>query len=222
LLLNKVYLKQSKLPAKGCVIWMHGLGADASDMAGLADYPSLQALPLNHLFMTASVRPVTINAGMSMRAWYDIVGTSLTDREDKEGILESQGQIIEVIKDQIKSGFQEEQIILAGFSQGGAMALYTALHSEMNLGGVIALSAYLPLALECRSVLPKDTPIFIGLGRYDSVVLPTWTNTSSQWLQINGYNKLTQKDYAMEHAICPQEIQDVAAWLQSLFSGVEQ
>lgn len=201
---------------------MHGLGADGSDMAGIASYPALESLPLNHVFMNAEIRPVTINGGVSMRAWYDIVGLTSSDREDKQGILQSQAQIMTVIQEQIEAGFREEQIILAGFSQGGAMSLYTALHSERNLGGVIALSAYLPLALESKPILSKDTPIFIGSGRFDTVVLPAWTEQSSLWLQKEGYTRVTQHDYPMEHSICPQEIEDISIWLQSWLEGVKE
>jgi phospholipase/carboxylesterase len=206
-------VNENQSPTQGCIIWMHGLGADASDMAGLAAHPSIAALPFTHIFIDAPVRPVTINAGMKMRAWYDIIGFELSDREDKEGILQSQAQIFEVINAQLNAGFQADQIMLAGFSQGGAMALRTALHCNLPLAGVIALSAYLPLALECNPVLSRNTPIFLGLGQFDPVVIPQWTEISARWLAANDYTQITLQQYPMEHAICSEEINDVASWL---------
>jgi phospholipase/carboxylesterase len=220
-LVLKFHLKESPLPAKACVIWMHGLGADASDMAGLAAQLPLANLALRHVFIDAPVRPVTLNAGMLMRAWYDILGMQLTSREDKPGILTSQNQILEVIQSQLDAGFTEEQIVLAGFSQGGAMALRTALHCKMNLAGVIALSSYLPLAGECQPDLKKDTPIFMGYGQFDPLVLPDWTLQSSQWLAANNYQQLTLKRYPMEHSICMEEINDVYNWLNTQVLGVQ-
>jgi phospholipase/carboxylesterase len=213
------YLKDPKSPAQACVIWMHGLGADASDMAGLAEQPSIAQLPLRHVFVDAPVRPVTLNAGMPMRAWYDILGMKLTDREDKQGILESEQHILAMIDSQLQAGFSPEQIVLAGFSQGGAMALYTALHSERKLGGVIALSSYLPLALQCKPILASKTPFFLAGGSYDPMVLPTWTEQSKDWLLDKGYHNITWHQYPMEHSICAQEVLDIARWLSTNLTG---
>ncbi|WP_115303978.1 alpha/beta hydrolase [Legionella beliardensis] len=201
---------------------MHGLGADGSDMASLAAMQPIANLALEHICLDAPVRAVTLNAGMHMRAWYDIVGLALTDREDREGILQSSNQIMDVINEQVRAGFAPENIVLAGFSQGGAMALYTALHCHLPLAGVIALSAYLPLALECKPVMAKDTPIFLGSGLYDPLVLPVWTAQSKDWLMANGFNNITWKQYPMEHAICPTEIQDIANWLASQIKGAQR
>jgi len=220
-LLN-VYSQDPQQNAKACVIWMHGLGADASDMAGLAKHPALARLPVRHVFIDAPVRPVTINGGMSMRAWYDIVGVTLNDREDEVGIKQSQLSINQVIAEQIKTaGFRSDQIVLAGFSQGGAMALYSALHSPLPLAGVIALSAYLPLARVCQPTLPLQTPFFMGSGLYDPIVLPQWTKQCAQWLHLQGFTQITSTEYAMEHSICPDEIRDVTHWLSELVEGVQ-
>ena len=209
----------NNLPLHGCIIWMHGLGADASDMAGLSEQAPIARLGLTHVFLDAPVRQVTINAGMRMRAWYDIVGMELTDREDKAGISQSQAQILEVIDAQMKAGFRAEEIFLAGFSQGGAMALYTAIHSNLPLGGIISLSAYLPMARECKPVLQKSTPIFMGFGQYDQIVIPEFTQVTKQWLTSAGYNQITLKQYPMEHSICGEEIMDVANWLSIQLRG---
>lgn len=211
---------KNNLSHQGCVIWMHGLGADSSDMVGLAQQPPLAKLSLEHVCIDAPVRAVTINAGMKMRAWYDIVGMELTDREDKPGILQSQSLILDVIDAQIKAGFRAEDIFLAGFSQGGAMALYTAIHCTLPLAGVIALSSYLPMAWDCKSVLQKNTPIFMGYGQYDQLVLPEFTKVSKQWLVSSGYDQITLRSYPMEHSICGEEIADVANWLSIQLRGV--
>lgn len=207
-----VYVKDPQQQAQACVIWMHGLGADAQDMAGLAAQLPVN-IPICHVSIDAPVRPVTINNRMPMRAWYDIAGVKLTDREDSEGIGQSESLIRQVIDNQRSAGFASEQIFLAGFSQGGAMALYTGLQMDVPLGGIITLSAYLPLAAVCKMSLHKDTPIFAACGQYDSVVLPAWTKQSIDNLRSRGFKKITWHEYPMEHAICAEEISDLARWL---------
>lgn len=199
---------------------MHGLGADASDMKGLSMAPPIADLNLHHVCLDAPIRPVTLNSGMKMRAWYDIVGLQRSDREDKQGILDSEIEIRKVIDEQLAAGFLPGQIVLAGFSQGGAMALYTALHANLPLGGVISLSSYLPLFLECKSHLPKNTPFFLASGQFDSLVLPAFTRHTEQWLAASGYTEVTSCNYPMEHSICPKEVQDIAAWLLRHLTGV--
>lgn len=211
MLLN-VYIKEPQQPAQACVIWMHGLGADAQDMAGLATQLPV-TVAIRHVFIDAPVRPVTINNHMPMRAWYDIVGMQLTDREDQAGILQSESMIRQVIDEQLAEGFVSEQIFLAGFSQGGAMALFTGLQMTMPLAGIIALSAYLPLAAVCRMSLDNSTPIFAAVGQYDPIVLPAWTKQSIASLESRGFKHITWHEYPMEHAICAEEITNLAQWL---------
>lgn len=211
--------KETRTTQSGCVIWMHGLGADSSDMSGLAMHPRLSSLGLQHIFLDAPLRPVTFNAGLHMQAWYDIYSLTRIDKEDKQGILESEAEITAVIDKQIAAGFLPQQIILAGFSQGGAIALYTALHSKRPLGGVISLSAYLPLAMECQAVVDKKTPFFIGFGQFDTVVVPELTKRTEQWLMQSGYSNITMKSYTMEHSICNEEINDIAHWLSAHLKG---
>ncbi|KTC91796.1 MULTISPECIES: alpha/beta hydrolase [Legionella] len=213
-----VYIKKPEQQADACVIWMHGLGADASDMASLAEQLIVDSVALRHVFLDAPIRPVTLNNGLSMRAWYDISGMKLTDREDREGILQSEEFIRQVIDSQIEEGFTTEQIFLAGFSQGGAMALYTALHMTSPLAGVIALSAYLPLADQCKTNLPKETPIFVAGGQYDPIVLPMWTKQSAEWLTAAGYSVSTH-NYLMEHSVCAEELNDLSSWLSVQAKG---
>ena len=207
-----VYIKEPQQPAQACVIWMHGLGADAQDMAGLAEQLSVSA-PIRHVFIDAPVRPVTLNNHMPMRAWYDIVGMKLTDREDREGILQSEGLIRQVIDAQMASGFASEQIFLAGFSQGGAMALFTGLQLTIPIAGIIALSAYLPLASECKIAIDPKTPIFAACGRHDPMVLPAWTQLAFDGLRQRGFQQIKFHEYAMAHAICADEITDLSQWL---------
>ena len=192
---------------------MHGLGADASDMMGLAEQFDTQDVAIRHVFIDAPTRPVTLHGGMIMPAWYDILGMELVDREDKPGIEQSELLIREVMESQLNDGFESNQIFLAGFSQGGAMALHTALHTSTRLGGVIALSAYLPLAAHNQPKLDKNTPFFIASGQFDSLVLPLWTKKSEDWLFASGYVDISSHHYPMEHSICVEEIKDISLWL---------
>lgn len=212
-------MKEPQAPAQACVLWMHGLGADASDMVGLADQLLATDVALRHVFINAPMRPVTLNNGMVMPAWYDILGMELIDRQDKAGIEQSEEIIRRVMDEQLQDGFSYEQIFLAGFSQGGAMALHTALHTSGRLGGVIALSAYLPLADHNRPVLDKQTPIFMGSGQFDPLVLPKWVDMSKDWLLNNGYTHLSSHHYPMEHSVCMDEIRDISLWLSQQVPG---
>lgn len=214
-----VYVKEPTKPAQACVIWMHGLGADASDMAGLADELRLGELAVRHVFMNAPMRKVTLNGGMVMPAWYDIQGTRLVDREDKEGIEQSEQQIRQVMHEQFQQGFLPSQVFLAGFSQGGAMALHTALTTPETLGGVIALSAYLPLSQHTQPVLKQSTPFFMGAGSFDPLVLPQWSMQSKEWIINHGYESVTYHQYPMEHSICMEEINDLSQWLLNRING---
>lgn len=204
---------ESQEPAKSCVIWLHGLGADASDMIGLAQHLPVINKALRHVFIDAPQRPVTLNGGMVMSAWYDILGLELVDRSDKQGIEQSTIIIRQVIDTQLKDGIELDKIILAGFSQGGAMALHTALNTSGRLAGVIALSAYLPLINDLQPVLSQATPIFMGGGQFDSLVLPKWTQASREWLISKGYENLSYHQYPMDHSICLEEIKDIGVWL---------
>jgi phospholipase/carboxylesterase len=209
-------------PEKACIIWLHGLGADSSDMVGLAGQLRVPAGSCKSVFLDAPIRPVSINNGMRMRAWYDIVGSELTDREDEPGICQSQQQIMTAVDEQIAAGFTAQQIFLAGFSQGGAMALYSALQQKNALGGVIVLSAYLPLARQACALLAKKTPLFLACGRFDPIVLPGWTQETLKWLEAHGYTNVAWHEYAMQHAICHEEMADLSCWLHAQIEGIEQ
>lgn len=206
------YVKEPSQPAEACVIWMHGLGSNPEDMAGLAGELRL-TVPVRHVFMEAPVRPVTLNGGMRMRAWYDIVGLTLNDRQDRDGVLSSEALIREIIHQQLADGFLPKQIFLAGFSQGGAMALFTGVRAPDLIGGVICLSAYLPLTADCDGELSHHWPVFVGSGLHDTLVLPCWTALMVQWLHGHGFNQVSCHEYPMDHAVCTEEVCDVTAWL---------
>lgn len=207
-----VYTHEPEQPAKACVIWMHGLGADAQDMMGLAtQLPTNE--PIRHVFMNAPIRPVTINNGMAMRAWYDILGLTAAVREDKAGIMESEQRIHDVIESQKRDGFKSHQLFLAGFSQGGAMALFTGLQMPADLGGIIALSGYLPLGQACCMRQNKSVPLFMAGGTFDPVIVPAMMKQSIDWMHVQGYTQIVSYEYPMEHAVCAQEIDDLAVWL---------
>lgn len=207
-----IYIKEPRKPAQACVIWMHGLGSDAQNMVGLANQLPI-TVSLRQVCLKAPIRPVTLNNGMLMSAWYDIVGLSLMDREDHVGLKQSAQIIQKAIDEQIDEGFSEEQIFLAGFSQGGAMALFTGLQMTKPLGGIIALSAYLPLASECTIQLDPITPIFLAAGVYDSLVLPAWSRQCADIVREQGFQHVSWHEYPMEHSICAEEVGDLAQWL---------
>lgn len=215
-----VIIKEPENRAQACMIWLHGLGANASDMIGLVDQLRVKDVALRHVFLDAPLRPVTLNGGMVMPAWYDIVGMDLVHREDKVGIEQSATRIEQTIKAQCEEGFSLDQIFLAGFSQGGAMAIYTALRTPGLLGGVVALSSYLPMAANIQPLLDKNTPFFLGAGLLDRVVFPSWTQQSKDWLLTQGYASLMYHSYPMEHSICLEEIKDLSLWLMSKVTGV--
>lgn len=210
------YFQFPKTPPAYAFIWLHGLGASGADMRSIAEVMDLDGLFARHVFLDAPERPVTINQGMVMPAWYDIVGTTLTDREDEVGIVASRGIIDSEIDVLLKSGYQSHQIILIGFSQGAAMALHAGLHSPVALGGIVALSGYLPLVSTLKPTLPSTTPFFIGYGRYDPIVMPAWSQHSLEVLKKMGYSKVAIEGYPMEHRVCPEEITALSNWVKAL------
>jgi phospholipase/carboxylesterase len=215
--MNDYFQFPSNLSKHVC-IWLHGLGASGEDMRMIAQSMQVEGMIIRHVFLDAPIRPVTINQGMNMPAWYDIVGTQLTDREDKAGIDESFNHICSTISTICQNGFSPQQIVLAGFSQGAAMALYTALNCEQPLGGVIALSGYLPLSTQLSPKQHTSLPMFIGYGRYDSIVMPAWTQATVSWLKEKKYSAVTVKDYPIDHSVCAEEVMSVSKWFMELAS----
>lgn len=205
-----------------CVIWMHGLGADGHDFAPIVPQLNLPQSPgVRFIFPHAPEQPVTINGGYVMRAWYDIVAPDLRARQDKDGILKSAQLIEELIDQQRQQGFAEQNIILAGFSQGAAMALHVGLRSGKGFGGIMALSGYLPLAEELPvepATAGDKLPIFMAHGSYDPIVPLAAGTLSRQQLDALGY-EVEWKQYPMEHAVCVEEITDIGQWLRQVISA---
>jgi phospholipase/carboxylesterase len=202
--------------AQAAIIWMHGLGADAHDFEPLVPHLQWPASPgLRFIFPNAPVRQVTINNGMRMRAWYDILSMDIPQRQDEAGIRDS-GRLIErLIVQQREQGIPGERIILAGFSQGGAMALHAGLRYPERLAGILALSAYLPLAETVASEAhPANTgvPIMMTHGDHDPVIAPRHALASRDHLQSSGY-KIDWHVYPMAHEVCWEEIKDIRDWL---------
>lgn len=198
------------------IIWLHGLGADGHDFAPIVpelvakDWPALR-----FVFPHAPVRPVTINNGMSMRAWYDIVGFDLASRQDEAGIRASLREVETLIAREHKRGVPSERIVLAGFSQGGAIALAAGLCHAQTLAGIMALSSYLPIAevvTRERHAANAATPIFWGHGTADPVVALQRGVDSRDLLQSLGY-RVDWHTYPMAHAVCAEEIADLRRWL---------
>jgi len=204
-------------PARAAVIWLHGLGADGSDFVPLVPALALPAdAKVRFIFPHAPVRPVTVNAGLPMRAWYDIIGPNLGDRQDSVGIRASERIVRDYLDRQIASGIAPERIILAGFSQGGAMTLHIGLRLPQPIGGLIALSSYVPLhdVLDAEaSTASRQTPIFIAHGDHDGVVPYAWGNDSAQGLRTRGY-RVEWHRYAMGHELCNDEIADISAFIR--------
>lgn len=197
------------------VIWMHGLGADGHDFEPVV--PELRLPPglrVRFVFPHAPIRPVTINAGMRMRAWYDIFQLG-GGAEDEAGIRASQAEVEKLIERETQRGVRPGRIVLAGFSQGGAMALHTGLRHPEPLAGIIALSTWLPLAAQLpaeRSAANVRTPIFMAHGTEDPMVPLALAQASRAALERLGY-AVEWHQYPMPHSVCGEEIADIAAFL---------
>jgi phospholipase/carboxylesterase len=199
------------------VIWLHGLGADGHDFEPIVPElvrPSERAL--RFIFPHAPVRPVTLNGGYAMRAWYDIIALDRRAAEDETGIRASQALVTEFIRAENARGIIPEHIVLAGFSQGGAMALYSGTRYPERLAGIIGLSCYQLLAGRFAAErLPANqaTPIFLGHGMQDPVVAPALGEAACRQLQAASY-AVEWHAYSMPHSVCPQEVADIATWLR--------
>jgi len=203
--------------ADACVIWMHGLGADGNDFVPIV--PELD-LPPDHgvrfVFPNAPTMPVTINGGYVMRAWYDIVSAELDKRADESGVRRSQAQIEALIADQVANGIPAARIVLAGFSQGGVIALQTGLRHRDRLAGIMALSTYLAcpesLGVEA-SAANRDIPLLLVHGSLDPVIPIALARLSKARLETHGY-KPQWREYGMPHSVCAEEIDDIAAFIK--------
>lgn len=212
-ILPHITLESGKQP-RHSIIWLHGLGADGQDFVPIVEELSLP-VAVRFIFPHAPMRPVTINGGYVMRAWYDIAGSAIDTQQDEAGIRASQVEIEALIAQEVSHGIAPRNIILAGFSQGGAIALHTALRQAVPLGGVMALSTYLPLAGSATDELKagtRITPVFMAHGRSDAVV-PYRLGAASRDLLIEQGYAVEWHEYAMQHSVCKQELRDIEVWL---------
>lgn len=202
------------------VIWMHGLGADGYDFVPVVKELDVNALPglsggVRFVFPHAPMRPVTVNGGMVMRAWYDIKMANLTRVEDAEGLRDAQSRCEALIAREVARGTPKSRIVVAGFSQGGAVTLQTGLRHPERLAGLMVLSSYLPLAATVAgeaSAANRDVPIFMAHGTDDPVVVLERATRSREQLEGLGY-RVEWHDYPMEHSVCLEEIAAIRAWL---------
>jgi phospholipase/carboxylesterase len=200
------------------IIWMHGLGADGHDFEPLVPELLDNSMPvISFVFPHAPVRPVTINNGYQMRAWYDIIGIDRRSAEDFEGINASAQAIAALVQRENERGIPTNRIFVAGFSQGGAMALHIATRYPQSFAGVIALSCYLPVARElpaAHNAANLGTPIFMAHGSQDPVVPIALGQYSREALEAVGYG-VEWHTYLMPHSLCPEEVAHLKAWLAS-------
>jgi phospholipase/carboxylesterase len=198
------------------VIWLHGLGADGGDFAPIVPELVRPQWPvIRFVFPHAPVQPVTINGGMRMRAWYDILGMEIGQRQDERGVRQSAVLVDQLIAREAARGISSERVFLAGFSQGGAIALAAGVRHPDRLAGIIALSTYLPIAERTAaeaSAANRGVPIFMGHGNLDPVVGHALGQMSAELLRNLGY-PVDWHTYPMPHSVCAQEIADISTWL---------
>lgn len=204
---------------EGSVIWLHGLGADGHDFEPVVPELKLTSgLTLRFVFPHAPVQAVTINGGMAMRSWYDIVSFDAEGRADRAGVLKSSALLDGLIAREIERGIPARKIVIAGFSQGGAVAIHTALQTDQNIAGLMALSTYMALPEDAATAVSrKDLPIFMAHGKFDPVLRMEWGRASADRLIEAGYS-VDWHEYPMAHAVCPQEIADISRWLSKVYS----
>ncbi len=198
------------------VIWLHGLGADGEDFADIIPALELPAsLRIRFVFPHAPVRPVTLNGGMPMRAWYDVYGIGETFPQDEEGMQESHAELCALLQHEQASGVMPERQFLVGFSQGGSMALYTGLRHPARLAGIIVLSAWLPVAELTTTQRTREaamTPVLMMHGRQDTVVDPAYGRASYRLLRELG-QPVEWHEYDMPHTVSQAQLRDIGAWL---------
>lgn len=201
---------------QAAILWLHGLGADGSDFMPIvpelvrADWP-----PLRFVFPHAPVQPVSLNGGMRMRAWYDLHGLDRDSREDVAGLLRARQTLDGLIEREVARGVDAARVFVAGFSQGGSVALASLLASRQALGGAILLSTWMPRSLAAVDALPEHvrrTPVFMAHGRHDPLVACDFGEASAQRLRALGLD-VEWRSYPIEHGVSLEEIADLGAWL---------
>jgi phospholipase/carboxylesterase len=219
-LLDAIEIETGKNPSAS-VIWMHGLGADGNDFVPVVPELGLQKTSVRFVFPHAPIRPVTINAGMRMRAWYDVSDGAIR-REDEQGVRASQILIEALIGREMKRGTLPRRLVLAGFSQGGAIALQTGLRHPERLAGIMALSTYIPLAEKLAaeaSAANRDVPIFMAHGSYDPLIQLARAEASRDLIRRLGY-AVDWHEYPMPHSVCAEELRDIGAWLEQVLGAL--
>ncbi len=214
-LLDGVEIETAPTPVNS-VLWLHGLGADGNDFVPIVRELELPPAPIRFVFPHAPMQPVTINNGMVMRAWYDILGADLARREDERGVRASQALVEALIAREKARGTPARRIVLAGFSQGGAIALQTGLRHPERLAGIMALSTYVPIAASLEEeahAANRDAPIFMAHGLYDPIIPIAAARRSRELLARLGYD-VEWHEYPMPHSVAPQELDDIGAWLR--------
>ncbi len=218
--LETIELHRGDTPRASLIV-LHGLGADGTDFLPLADEMDLGGLgPLRWVFPRAPVRPVTINGGAPMRAWYDILGTDLQRREDEAGLRESFALVDALLQREVARGVPASRIVLAGFSQGCAITLGAGLRHAQRLAGLAGLSGYLPLpaALAAeRHAANAGTPVFLAHGQRDGIVPLARGAAARDALQAAG-QPVEWHDYPMEHSVCLEEVRALQGWLQRVLA----
>ena len=212
-LLDAIEIETGKNPTAS-IIWLHGLGADGNDFAPIVSELRLPGTAIRFVFPHAPVRPVTINGGMRMRAWYDIADGA-NAREDERGVRASQELIETLIGREKERGAKADRLVLAGFSQGGAIALHTGLRHPERIAGIMALSTYVPVEEKLSaeaSTANRDAPIFMAHGSYDPIIPLARAEQSRKLLESLGY-PVQWREYGMPHSVCPEELADIGAWL---------
>lgn len=204
------------------VVWLHGLGADGNDFAPIV--PQLKQAAgraVRFVFPHAPVRPVTLNNGMAMRAWYDLKGIEVARDQDRAGIDDSLQRVGKLLDREIVAGVEPHNLVLAGFSQGGAIALRCGLARDQPLAGILALSCYLldgDRLAEWAAPESRGVPVFMGHGSQDPMVPAALGNSAAETLKAAGWN-VEWHSWPMAHAVCPEEIQALDAWLDARFGG---
>lgn len=203
------------------VIWLHGLGADGYDFDPIVPALRLPGGPeVRYVFPHAPIRPVTINGGAEMRAWYDIVALQRGAHEDEAGIRESAAAVAALIRREAERGIPAHRVVLAGFSQGGAVALHAGLRYPERLAGIIGLSTYLPLRAAAGEfhAANRQMPIFMAHGSLDPVVPAVLGEESAGFLLESGF-EVEFKRYTMPHSVCPEEVEDIRRWMGRTLRG---
>lgn len=217
-MLSAIEVETGRDPS-GTVLWLHGLGADGHDFEPIVPQLTLAGeRALRFIFPHAPVRPVTINNGLTMRAWYDILGFDRRVAQDEPGIRASAAQVTELIQREQQRGIASERIVLAGFSQGGAIAIYAGVRHPQKLAGIMGLSCYMLLEDSLpaeRSRANYNTPVFLAHGEQDPVVDVRRGLQTRELLEAGGY-PVQWHSYQMPHSVCPQEVMDIAAWLRAV------